>query len=228
MNAQAELGDLHTHTVGEIAATLPGAISVFRRFKLDFCCGGDVLLEEAVGRRGLDVADVAQELARLRPSADGVGAPQETSGLIEHILARYHETHRRELPDLINLARKVEAVHEAHPLVPAGLASLLHEMAGELEIHMKKEELILFPAMKRNLDGLLVAPISEMRLDHDDHGTHLRHIDEITKGLTLPEEACRSWQALYAGLGKLVDDLMEHIHLENNVLFPRFEAPRAS
>lgn len=226
MTVLAERENLQARTVGEIAASLPGATAVFRRFKLDFCCGGDVPLGAAARQRGVDPVEVERELSLLQTSEEAA-VPERISDLIEHILTRYHETHRRELPELVKLSRRVEAVHAAHPRVPSGLAELLHRMAGELEIHMKKEELILFPAMKRGLQGLS-GPIVQMRLDHDDHGEQLRRIQEITHGLALPQEACRSWQALYAGVGKLVDDLMEHIHLENNVLFPASEASRTS
>ena len=210
-------------TVGDLAASLPGATSVFRAFKLDFCCGGDVTLEKAAQQRGLDPETVARELEKLIATTS-VSPELDTAAMISEILTRYHEVHRREVPELFKLACKVEAVHGDHLAAPHGLADVLQEMIGELEIHMKKEELILFPAMLRNAGSLLSAPISQMRHDHDDHGTHLRRLDEITNGFTLPEDACRSWQALYSGTRKLADDLMEHIHLENNILFPRFES----
>jgi len=209
-------------TVGEIAASLPGATAVFRRFGMDFCCKGNVALDESARQRGVDLAEVERALSALDGAVDRTTAPAETPALIDHILARYHETHRRELPELLRLARKVEKVHAARADVPRGLAELLGRVALELEQHMAKEELILFPAMKRQPALPLGAPIACMRHEHDDHGEHLRAIEALTNGITLPAGACRTWQALYAGLAKLQDDLMEHIHLENNVLFPRF------
>jgi regulator of cell morphogenesis and NO signaling len=212
-------------TVGEIAAALPGATAVFRRFGMDFCCKGNVPLEVSARQRGVDVAEVEQALLALDGAIDGEIAPPATPALIDYILARYHEIHRRELPELIRLARQVETVHAGKPGVPTGLASLLERMRSELEQHMCKEELILFPAMKRQAPGqMLAAPIGCMRHEHDDHGEHLRELDVLTGGITLPTGACRTWQALYAGLAKLNEDLMQHIHLENNVLFPRFSA----
>lgn len=222
-----ERQSLKARTVGEIAAALPGATAVFRKFRLDFCCGGDVALEEAARRRGVEASAVERELAALAPPDGGAGVPEDSRALIAQILARYHEVHRRELPELVKLARKVEAVHAGHPAAPHGLADLLQTMVGELEVHMKKEELILFPSMLRERPGL-GAPLAQMRHDHDDHGALLRRLEAITGGFALPEGACRSWQALYAGTAKLADDLMAHIHLENNVLFPRFEEPRAA
>jgi regulator of cell morphogenesis and NO signaling len=215
----------HHATVGEIAASLPGATAVFRRFGLDFCCKGDVVLAESARQRGVDLAEVERALAALDGAADRFAPPTESPALIDHILARYHETHRRELPELIGLARRVEKVHAARTDVPRGLADLLERVASELEHHMAKEELILFPAMKRG-GFSLDAPIACMRHEHDDHGRHLSELDALTNGITVPAGACRTWQALYAGLAKLADDLMEHIHLENNVLFPRFASAR--
>jgi len=210
-------------TVGEIAAALPGATAVFRRFGMDFCCKGDVPLGDSARQRGVDVADVEQALAALDGTVDGDPAPASTPALIDHVLARFHEVHRRELPELIRLAHQVEKVHAGKAGVPAGLAALLERMASELEQHMCKEELILFPAMRLQGGGVrLDAPIACMRHEHDDHGEHLRELDALTNGITLPPGACRTWQALYAGLAKLNEDLMQHIHLENNVLFPRF------
>jgi len=210
-------------TVGEIAANLPGATAVFRRFGMDFCCKGNVALADSARERGIALADVERALAALDNAAPSA-APQESAALVDHIVSRYHDTHRRELPELIQLARKVEKVHAKRSDVPRGLADLLERMSIELQQHMAKEELILFPAMKQSMAAGLDMPIARMRHEHDDHGAHLRELDRLTNGITVPSDACRTWQALYAGLAKLVDDLMEHIHLENNVLFPRFSA----
>lgn len=137
---------------------------------------------------------------------------------------RYHQTHRRGLPELIRLARKVESVHRDHAAAPRGLADELELMSAELDAHMQKEEEVLFPMMRRADEGQpLGPPVAVMRAEHDDHGTYLHRLDAITDGFRLPEGACRSWQALYAGTAKLVDDVMAHVHLENHVLFPRFE-----
>lgn len=162
--------------------------------------------------------NVAQDVAR-----DAADAPQETGALIDHILARYHETHRRELPELVRLACKVEAVHAAHASVPHGLADKLQQILGEIEVHMKKEELILFPAMRRRASDGLAVPIAQMRHDHDDHDAQLHAVEELTGHFTPPQDACGSWRALYQGTAKFADDFAAHIHLENDVLFPRYE-----
>ncbi len=136
-------------TLADIAATLPGATSVFRRHKLDFCCGGRVALAEAAAGRGMQLAELEAELDAVAALALPAERPEATDDLISMIETRYHATHRRELPELVRLARRVEAVHKSHPAVPRGLADLLETMGGELEVHMKKEELILFPLMRR-------------------------------------------------------------------------------
>ncbi len=213
---------LASRTVADIAATLPGATAVFRRFKLDFCCGGQSPLGEAVAARGADLGAVEAELAALAPAA--AAEPVETEALVAHIVARFHETHRRELPELVHLARRVEAVHGEREGAPLGLAAALEDLAAELESHMAKEEQVLFPMMLRGGHPMIGHPIAAMRHEHDDAGEQLRLVEALTQGHVPPAGACNTWRALYAGTRKLADDLMEHIHLENNVLFPRFGA----
>ena len=219
----ATQSDFATRAVAEIAAALPGATAVFRKHKLDFCCGGGAPLAEAAAARGVSLTVLEEELAALAPD-EAIAPPQETEALIGMIESRFHATHRRELPELIRLARRVEAVHADKPDVPRGLADLLETMAGELEFHMQKEEQILFPVMRRGGHPMIANPIGCMRHEHDHHGDHLRALEKLTNAGTPPEGACNTWRALYAGTRKLTDDLMEHIHLENNVLFPRFGA----
>ncbi len=217
--------------VGEIAATLPGATAVFRTYRIDFCCQGDVPLATAVRDRGLDLGAIVQALETLAAGSDAdamaTATALDSAALIDRIQTRYHDAHRRSFPELISLSRKVEGVHRANPKVPAGLADLLAEMADELEDHMAREEATLFPAMRRIESGLETT-IGELRDEHDDHGALLRRIETLTDDFTLPPGACRSWAALYASTARLAEDLMEHIHLENNVLFPRFAATDAA
>ncbi|MEZ5816611.1 MAG: iron-sulfur cluster repair di-iron protein [Hyphomicrobiaceae bacterium] len=211
-------------TVGEIAATLAGAATVFRRHRIDFCCGGDVSLDAAARARGVDPDVVRAELAALAEMP--TEAPHESNALVGYILSRYHDTHRRELPELRLLAGKVEAAHRTHTEVPAGLAQLLARAQHELEDHMRKEEQILFPAIRSDFKGSLFGPITVMRHEHDSHAELIHALQATCRNFVLPKDACRSWQGLYRGVEKLVTDLMEHINLENTVLFPRFEYSR--
>lgn len=222
-NAKREIDS--STTVGEIAARLAGATAVFRRHKIDFCCGGNVPLDEAAAKRGVDPVTVRAALAGLAQTPPD--APAESAALVDHIISRYHDTHRVELPELVRLARRVETVHREHPDVPTGLADTLAQALRDLDDHMLKEEQILFPAIRNGLKSALDGPIMVMRHEHDDHARTIRSLQSLTHSYEPPVDACRSWQALYKGVEKLVTDLTEHIHLENYVLFPRFQSVRA-
>ena len=209
-------------TVGDIAAALPGAAAVFRKSGISFCCGGAMTLAAAATDQGM-APDVL--LAQLQALQDATGrdAPQETPALIAHLLARYHDTHRNELEWLIPLAQRVEMVHGDHEEAPLGLAETLIALHDELDSHMQKEEQVLFPMMLQGGNPMIARPIAVMRHEHDAATDLLQRIGQLTHGLVLPPGACGSWTALYTGVRKFSDDLVAHIHLENTVLFPRFD-----
>ncbi len=221
MSAPAR-SDFVTRTLADIASTLPGATALFRAEKLDFCCGGRVSLADAMAQKQKDPAPLAARLEALAASAAPSDDPEDTDGLIDVILERFHETHRREIPELVKLARRVEAVHRDNVAVPVGLADMLQRLGDELDSHMLKEEQILFPMMRGGGHPMIGGPISVMLAEHEDHGENLRKLEEMTNDFTAPDDACTTWRALYAGARKLTDDVMEHIHTENNKLFPRF------
>ena len=208
--------------LGQIAVGLPGATAVFRRLKLDFCCGGQISLRQAALDKKLDLAAVLEELAGLERGSElpQLAAP---GALIDHILERYHAVHRAQLPELIRMASRVEAVHRDNPDVPAGLAQLLESIEREMLEHMEKEEKILFPMLKAGGNPFVVHPIGVMRGEHINHGAQLDRLNALTHDASPPEGACNTWRALYSGIAQLNDDLINHIHLENNVLFPQFE-----
>jgi regulator of cell morphogenesis and NO signaling len=209
--------------IGQIAVDLPGATAIFRRLKLDFCCGGQIPLAQACEQKQLDTAAVLAELARLdRPTT--AAALQSPNEMIDHILQRFHAVHREQLPELIRMARRVEAVHRDHPQVPHGLADHLEAMEAELLDHMEKEEAVLFPALRQQgaPSGVRV-PIQVMRDEHTGHGEQLERLMALTHDASPPPGACNTWRALYAGIAQLSDDLISHIHMENNLLFPQFE-----
>lgn len=213
-------------TVTAIAADLPGAAELFRRKGINFCCGGNIALSEAATRAGV-LPDAL--LADLQALADAAGrdAPEPTSALIDHILSRYHETHRAELEWLIPLAQKVERVHGDHEDAPLGLTEALIALNNDLDSHMQKEEQVLFPLMLHGGNPMIMHPITQMRHEHDDTARLLAGVEHAAHGLRLPEGACGSWTALYTGLRKFSEDLVTHMHLENNVLFARFEPAHA-
>ena len=209
--------------IGRIAVELPGSTAVFRRLKLDFCCGGQISLQQAAAEKGLDPQAVLAELATLQRPTE-ISAPTDPAALVEHILKRYHEVHRMQLPELIRMAKRVELVHRDRPDVPNGLAQLLERIEAEMLSHMEKEEQILFPIFVAGGHPFVNAPIEMMRSEHVEHGKSLDALLALTNGATAPQDACNTWRALYAGVAQLNDDLINHIHLENNVLFPHFEA----
>lgn len=213
-----------TTSLGEIARANPSATRVFLRHRLDFCCGGRRTLAQACEAIGLDPVEILRELAQeaARPDHASGWERCSLSDLADHIEAHYHAQIRREVPSLIEAARKVERVHAGKPGVPAGLADVLEALFEDMLHHMAKEETILFPMIRRGARGEAVyMPVRVMESEHDVHGRQLATIRELTDDLQLPANACATWTALYHGLETLEAGLMEHIHLENNVLFPR-------
>lgn len=144
------------------------------------------------------------------------------AALTDYIELHYHATHRRDLAQLIALAQEVELDQAHHPAVPKGLAALLDATAIELENHMRKEEMVLFPALRRGAWGNPVGgPIRMMRHEHDDHTWRLAQLRKCAHDFEVPPDAPDIWAALYRGLHKLENDLLEHIHIENEILFAR-------
>lgn len=141
----------------------------------------------------------------------------ETGALIEHIETRYHAVHRRELPELVRLAKA-----ELNDKVPRGLPRLLERFAKDLDIHMEKEEAIAFPFMRRGGGAMVIGPIAILRGEHSEHQAWIRKLEALTNGLEPPEGVGTRCRELYTGLRKFADDLAEHIRIENDILFSRF------
>jgi regulator of cell morphogenesis and NO signaling len=196
---------------------------VFHRHGLDFCCNGRISVAAACQKAGLDpdalLEEVRAEEAGEPPLERWDEAPLDA--VIDHVLARFHEGHRAEVPRLIEMARKVEQVHGEKASCPIGLAAHLEKMATELESHMQKEEQILFPLIKAGRGRMAQMPVQVMEQEHKDHGANLAQMRKLATDFAPPEEACNTWRALYLGLAELEAEVMEHISLENNLLFPR-------
>jgi len=229
-------------TVGEIAAQSPAAIRVFERHHIDFCCGGNVPLRAASTARGLAleflVQEIDAEIAGGALSTEKAGPDWQSaslSDLIEHIVATHHAYMKAQLPRIAEMMDKVLARHSAnHGGVLEPLAMTFFAMREELEAHLMKEEMILFPLIRRieharqsgavpppSHCGSVGNPIRVMVMEHDSAGDALAKIRELTGGLTPPADACNTFRALYFELEALEADLHQHIHLENNILFPR-------
>jgi len=218
-----------TTTLGDLARANPSATRVFLRHRLDFCCGGRRSLADACEKLGLDPAAILGELAIEAARTDNPPSWETRSQaeLADHIERHYHAALRRDLPPLIEAARKVERVHAQKPGVPTGLGEVLAGFFAEMVQHMAKEETVLFPMLRRGDRGEPVfMPVRVLEGEHDTHRTYLEQIRALTDDLRLPAHACATWTALYHGLETVEAELMQHIHLENNVLFARATAPR--
>ncbi|MCE9662770.1 iron-sulfur cluster repair protein YtfE [Halomonas sp. M5N1S17] len=209
--------------VGRLALNLPGATRIFHQNRIDFCCGGRLSLQAAAEQAGANIAALVAALEALPAGNPDQRDWQSASNdeLIDHILTRYHDVHRQQLPELIRMARRVELVHGERDTCPNGLADLLSVIFQEMESHMQKEEQILFPMLRSGMAAQAQGPIAVMRQEHDDHGENLDEVMALTDNITPPKGACTTWRALYTGLNEFREDLMQHIHLENNLLFER-------
>lgn len=222
-----------TRTVGELVTERPARARIFEELGIDYCCGGKKPLEDACGEKGLDPAGVADRLreADAAPGVDDVDyAGMSLVALIDHILGTHHEYLRRELPRLADLTAKVVERHGGKETRLAETQHVFHGLKAELEMHMMKEEQVLFPAIREMEEtnappsfgcGFLSAPIGVMEMEHDSAGAALERLRELTDAYTPPDWACNTYRAVLDGLQTLEHDLHQHIHKENNVLFPR-------
>jgi len=212
-------------TVGSVATEHPLATRVFARHGIDFCCGGGKPLSEACAAASIDPEVVLAELsAELSASHETEKRWDEAplTELIDHIVATFHVPLREELPRLEAMARKVNEVHgDKDPERLKAIVNTIVALKAELILHMRKEEEILFPMIAAGQGAMAMGPVSVMEAEHDDAGKMLRRFNELTDGYTPPEGACNTWCALWAGLEDLEKAMHVHIHLENNILFPR-------
>lgn len=232
-----------TQTVREIALENPATIRVFEKFGIDYCCGGRRPLDEACAQKNVAVEIVIAELERAQAApaeAHEDWQAQPLSALITHIVTTHHVYVRRELQRLHELAGKVVNRHgDTRPELPA-IQARLYDLSEELTQHCAKEEIVLFPYVN-NLEraiaqqtvppigcfGTIASPIAVMMQEHDSAGGLLSEIRELSGDFQPPVGACPTYHAFYTGLKEFEQDLHQHIHLENNVLFPRAMAMEA-
>ena len=222
-----------TKTVRELAVEVPNATRVFEKLGIDYCCGGDQPLEDACVHADVAIDDVLRALEQgLDTSAtsahDWNTAP--LGQLVDHIVDKHHTYVKAEVPRLKELIAKVVAAHgKNHPELER-VQVAFSELANELAAHLMKEEQILFPYLKQMASsagcgpscfGTVQNPIRVMMLEHDGAGEKLREMRQDTNNYALPQDACLSYSTLFAGLVEFEQDLRQHIHLENNILFPR-------
>ncbi len=223
--------------IADIAAQNPAAIRVFQRFGIDFCCGGKRPAGEVCAEKQMTFNELrtALESAGAPGTSEIPAAEAKLTEIIRFIVDKYHADLRVELPRLGQMAAKVLDVHgERYPAVLPALASTFRALREELEAHMMKEERVLFPYIERlellaagggslpaSPFGSIQAPIGMMEHEHADAAQALARLRQLTGGYTPPADACDTFRGLYFGLAELEKALHEHIHLENNVLFPR-------
>lgn len=224
-------------TIGQLVAENPAAARIFEQAGIDYCCGGQRSLEEACAKAKMscaEVADLLEQAAAQRTSADRDWLAAGQADLVEHIVNTHHAYVRSEMPRLEALLVKVRGVHgENHPEL-AQIAGIFREVAQEMTMHMMKEEQILFPyivdlekaAQGKGrapipMFGTVQNPVRMMMQEHDSAAGNLRRIRELSGGYTPPAGACASYGVLYEALAAFEADLHQHVHLENNILFPR-------
>ena len=224
-------------TLGQIAAKDLRKAEIFQRYGLDFCCGGKKTVKQACKEKGLDVTKIEQELQQA--DKNPVTRPLPYSDwsldfLADYIVNTHHSYVKKSLPEIRGYAAKVAQVHgSSHPELPA-VQQLVEEVARELTSHMLKEEKVLFPYIKdlvaaNNNEkplqaahfGTVQNPINMMEMEHEMVGKNLEEIRMLTNNYALPEDACASYRLLFRMQEEFENDLHIHIHLENNILFPK-------
>lgn len=226
---------MRVRTVRELASTNPRAARVFESFGIDYCCGGEKSLAQACSVAKVNVQEVTQALESLPAQHhDRDWQAASLAELVKHIVEKHHAYVRTEIPRLIALLAKVVRVHGQNHAELEKVATSFQALAEELTLHLLKEERMLFPyivhlegAAKNGscpappVFGAVQNPVRMMMMEHDSAGQLLRKMREATNGYTLPVDACVSYRVLYRALPEFEADLHQHIHLENNILFPR-------
>ena len=233
-----------TKTVGEIAADIPNATREFEKLGIDYCCGGSRTLGEACAAANISIDEALARLEKSQASPQSGDSQdwqnQSLADLIAHITSTHHVFVRDECPRIEALAAKVVGVHgKNHPEL-LQVQQVFSALAEELRVHLMKEEQILFPYVVRMEEsalagepappamfGTVMNPVRMMMQEHDGAGDALRSLRTITNQYSLPDDACISYRTLYQALQGFEADLHQHIHLENNILFPRAIAMEA-
>ena len=223
-------------TVAEVVTENIKASNVFKKYGIDFCCGGGITIEKACAKNGVDYATLEKELRLVDeiPNRTHDYNSWDLDFLIDHIVNIHHTYVEQSLPIILQYAEKVATVHGHHYEEVLKINSLFQDVAADLASHLKKEELVLFPYIKQLIKmekegkelspvhfGKVNNPINMMEQEHETVGDIFKVIAKLTNNYTPPEEACNTFRALYASLEEFEQDLHQHIHLENNILHPK-------
>ncbi|WP_338785902.1 iron-sulfur cluster repair di-iron protein [Metabacillus sp. FJAT-53654] len=223
-----------TTSIGEIVAAFPQSSDFFKKYKIDFCCGGARSLEQAISERKLKEEEFLEELEQfylknIRSVAETDWRTVQSEELVNHIISIHHQYAASEVKQMTPYVNKVALVHgDKHPHLKTVL-TLFNELKSEIDEHFKKEETVAFPEIikyeKNKTEQSLkeLTPIIQSLVaEHDQAGEILKKIREITHDYLLPSDACGTYRLVYNRLEMLEDDMFQHIHLENNILFPRY------
>ncbi len=225
-----------SHSIGEIVSEMPKAGDIFKEYRIDFCCGGNRPLKEAIKEQGLDEAEVIGRINRAYEEVQKKSNEHldfkmmPPSELIDHIVNTHHAYLRRELPQISDYVNTILRVHgKAHGDVLFKVHKLFHTLKADLEQHLIKEEEILFPMIKdydnkpsMEMVNRVASVIRELEDEHEGAGGILKELREITGNFTAPEDGCGTYRLTFQKLEELESDLFQHIHLENNILFRAF------
>ncbi|WP_424989123.1 iron-sulfur cluster repair di-iron protein [Flagellimonas sp.] len=226
-------------TIGELVAEDYRTAQVFKNHKIDFCCKGNRTLSEVVTKKGITLENLLEDLQAVQNSEKTDQPDFKTwplDLLIDYIEKKHHRYVEQQIPVLKQYLTKLCKVHGArHPELHQ-ISEHFHASAGELAMHMKKEELVLFPWIRKMLHGssdlksdgkapseTVRTPIKVMMQEHDNEGERFRKIAELSQDYTPPSDACNTYRVTFSLLKEFEDDLHRHIHLENNILFPNAE-----
>ncbi|MCM3725650.1 iron-sulfur cluster repair di-iron protein [Neobacillus cucumis] len=220
--------------VRDIVNELPKASDIFKKNRIDFCCGGNIPLSQAAEQNGLKVNNIIEELKDVFEKYENteknvdVWTDSDSYTIINHVINNYHRVSEEELTMLSPYVTKVSRVHGEHHPELIKMNELFYEFKKELLEHMAKEEEIVFPLIKQLADGTAPNPeeaikmIVELEKEHDHAGEILRQIRAVTADFALPADACGTYRLVYARLEALEGLTFMHVHLENNILFPRY------
>lgn len=220
--------ELKTKTIAEIVSDDISTASIFKKYKLDFCCGGGKTVENACKKENINVDDVVNDLLNNTSKKE---APNlnfkdwSAEFLADYIVYVHHSYVKQNLSIISEFADKVANVHGQHEPKTIEIAQIFSTISSELTSHMGKEEFILFPAIKAKADNpnfeFDEKTLSLVKEEHEEVGTMIKKIQELSSDFTPPEWACNTFKALYFKLEEFTNDLYQHIHLENNILFPK-------
>lgn len=229
--------NLRNKTVGEIVKSDFRAADVFSGYGIDFCCGGKISVADACASNGCDEDKLISELEALQYQTGSAAHDFDSwkiDFLADYIINTHHQYVSKAIPQILPLAQKVAEVHGANHSEVVLINDLFQQLANELNMHMQKEEVVLFPYIKKlvaaensggctdgSCFGSIASPISVMEQEHETAGIILKQLYHLSNDYTAPEDACNTFRVLYGKLKEFEDDLHRHIHLENNILFPK-------